>query len=89
MINITPLAKEKINHTLAQAGMEEYYLRLGLAGASCSNKFIVGLDKHGSLDETWIIEGIRVIIDKKHLMYLAGRQLDYRTEDGESYFAII
>jgi iron-sulfur cluster assembly protein len=89
MIRINSAAKEKISSSLDSPGMEAYYLRLGLSGNACSGKFIIGLDKPTESDETYLVDGIRIVIARKHLMYVAGKEVNYLTENGDSFFALI
>ncbi len=89
MITLTAAAKDKIMKTMEAPETRGYHLRIGMAGNACRGKFIVGLDKPGSTDELHFFEGVSVIIDRKHLMHVAGKKLDYLTVENESFFALI
>ena len=71
-MNITPLAKEKINQTLT----DSEYLRIEVNGGGCSG-FIVGLSKTDGVSEndTWLNE--KVIIDPTSEGYLSLATLDW------------
>ncbi len=53
-------------------------LRIGVKGGGCAGfSYILGFDSKKENDEEYVFEDMPVIIDKSHLMYLAGMQLDY------------
>jgi iron-sulfur cluster assembly protein len=63
-----------------------YALRVGLKGGACAATYLLGLDKASENDELYEIEGVKVLIDKRHLMYLIGVQIDYtQTESGMGF----
>ena len=72
MMNITPLAKERINQTLT--GSE--YLRIEVSGGGCSG-FTVGLSKTDGASESDISLSERVIIDPTSEGYLSLATLDW------------
>lgn len=89
MVSFTETAKKKILEALSQPGISESYaLRLGLSGGACAGKYIIGFDQKAADDDKYFIDGIPVIIAKKHLMYLMDKKVDYKTENNESYFGI-
>ncbi len=57
----------------------EYGLRIGIRGGSgCGGaQLILGFDKKKDTDLTYPMEGIPVYIDKKHLLYVVGKQVDF------------
>lgn len=77
-IHITSKAKEEIISTLeANKIPDTYGLRVGLKGGACSGTFLLGFDTKTEFDQLYVIQGIRVYIDKRHLMYVIGVQVDY------------
>ncbi|MCR9063165.1 MAG: iron-sulfur cluster assembly accessory protein [Cytophagales bacterium] len=89
MIEIEEKAKTEIRKVLQNPDLKnKYYVRLGLSGGACEGKYIFGLDTLTDTDESFEIDDIKIIIDKKHLMHLIGRKVHYKIEDGEGYFAI-
>lgn len=84
MISFTKKAEEEILKTLNSPEIPAGYgLRLGLKGGACSASYLLGLDKAGSDDETVKVNGINVYVDRKHLMYIIGAEIDY-SDSGES-----
>ncbi|PWJ58754.1 iron-sulfur cluster assembly protein [Dyadobacter jejuensis] len=77
-ITITSRAQNEITSTLkANKIPDEYGLRVGIKGGACSGSIVLGFDTRSSDDLEYAIDGIRVFIDKKHLMYVLGVSVDY------------
>jgi iron-sulfur cluster assembly protein len=77
-IQITDQARLEITTTLeANKIPDTYGLRVGLRGGGCSGTFLLGFDTETDFDQTYKIDGIKVIIDKRHLMYVLGVLVDY------------
>ncbi|MCS7004144.1 MAG: iron-sulfur cluster assembly accessory protein [Cytophagales bacterium] len=86
-VRITSKAKEEIEHILKNKKIPEgYCLRIGVKGSGCSHQYVVGLDKPTDFDETFVEEGFHYLVDKRHLMYLAGVVLDFEERDTERGF---
>jgi len=81
LISLTPEAVEKLREILGkQDDPAGYYLRLGVKGGGCSGfSYVLQFDKDVDLkyDRTFEIEGIRVAVDRKSLVFLAGMTLHY------------
>ena len=81
LISLSPAAVKKVREFLdRQEGTEDLYLRLGVKGGGCSGfSYVIEFDrdvdeKH---DRFFEIEGVRVVVDRKSLLFLAGTTLDY------------
>ena len=60
---------------------QDYGLRVGIQGAGCAGiTYIVGFDKKKESDMTYLKEDVMILIDKKHVMYLVGVELDFIDE---------
>lgn len=80
-IQITKEAKEEIASTLAANKIPDTYgLRVGIKGGACSGTFLLGFDTASNFDQSYEIDGVKVIIDQRQLMYVLGVVVDY--EDG-------
>ncbi len=56
----------------------EYGLRIGIKGGGCGGvSLLLGFDKKKESDLAYEIAGIPVYIDKKHTMYVIGKQVDF------------
>lgn len=80
MINITEKAKEQFLETRKKDGYsEDYNIRVGVQGGGCSglmydlkfdNQVLPG-------DQIFEDNGVKIMVDKKSLLYLIGTTLDY------------
>jgi iron-sulfur cluster assembly protein len=79
-IVITPPALDEVKRLMAQEKEESLYLRLGVAAGGCSGmSYTMAFDtqKHEFYRE-FDFDGVKVPVDLKALMYLAGTILDYK-----------
>jgi iron-sulfur cluster assembly protein len=77
-INISPTAKREIETTLAANKIPDTYgLRVGIRGGGCSGTFLLGFDTASDFDVTYVVDGVKVLIDNRHLMYVLGVMVDY------------
>ena len=81
LITLTPAAVNKVREILASQGNpRNLYLRLGVKGGGCSGfSYVVEFDDDidATYDRTFEIDGVKVVVDRKSLMFLAGTELDY------------
>ncbi len=64
----------------------DYGLRVGVKGGGCGVTLIIGFDKKQDADHAYVIEDIPVYVDKKHTMYLIGKQVDfYEGDEGRGF----
>ncbi|MEZ4825106.1 MAG: iron-sulfur cluster assembly accessory protein [Bacteroidia bacterium] len=55
------------------------YLRVGVKGGGCAGmSYILDFDQKGDFDDLFEINGIDVILDKRHALYLMGMEVDYQ-----------
>lgn len=80
MIKVNDRAKEKIFSLLSDEGKkEESFVRVGVKGGGCSG-LMYDLDFDSELKESdKLIEDndVKIVVDKKSMLYLAGTELDY------------
>ncbi len=84
-IEITDKAVENVRRFMKEGGSEDSVLRVGVKGGGCSGLSYVlqfeGAERINTLmDQVIEKQGIRVVVDKKSFLFLAGTTLDY--EDG-------
>lgn len=87
-VHITPTALAEIKHIIERKNIPvEYGLRIGMRGSGCSGtSFVIGFDKKKELDQQFDLEGLPVYIEKKHLMYLFGIEVDFVENEVERGF---
>lgn len=86
-ITITDKAAIEIKKIMATKGIPaDYGLRIGVKGGGCGVSLMVGFDKKKESDLLYSISDINVYIDKKHTMYLIGKEVDFvETEQGRGF----
>lgn len=56
----------------------DYSLRIGVKGGGCSGfSYVLGFDQSQPNDDTFEINGVRVIMNKAHAIYLLGMEIDF------------
>ncbi|HTY62588.1 MAG TPA: iron-sulfur cluster assembly accessory protein [Acidobacteriota bacterium] len=83
MITLTPLAIDKVKAILEER-KEEAGLRVAVIGGGCSGfQYQMTLEKNSSDgDEIIEMNGLKVFVDSRSLLYLNGTEIDY--VDGEN-----
>lgn len=84
-ILLSEAAANSIKEIIGQQELDasKVYLRVGVKGGGCSG-FTYTLDlveeQPGENDESLEHRGIRILVDAKSLLYLAGTEIDYKDE---------
>ena len=56
----------------------DYGLRVGIKGGGCGGvSLMIGFDKRKPTDLAYTIGNIQIYVDKKHTMYLMGKEVDF------------
>jgi iron-sulfur cluster assembly accessory protein len=78
MITITEAAATKIKQLMPE-DEAEYGLRMRVVGGGCSGmQYQMGLEENpGANDKVYTSNGVKVFIDMKSALYLAGAEVDY------------
>ncbi len=80
MITITDKAKEKIEVLMQDSEMgADYFLRVSVKGGGCSGlSYNLDFDNEEKTgDQFFEDQGIRIALDMKSFLYLAGTELDF------------
>jgi iron-sulfur cluster assembly protein len=67
----------------------DYGLRLGVKGGGCGVSLLIGFDKKKESDLMYTINGITVYMDKKHTMYIIGKEVDFYDGDAGRGFMFV
>jgi iron-sulfur cluster assembly protein len=67
----------------------DYGLRVGVKGGGCGFSFLIGFDRKKESDIAYVIEGIPVYVDKKHTMYIVGKEVDFIENEDTRGFAFV
>lgn len=79
-ISISPVAAEQVKLQLEKRSTPASYLRLGIKGGGCSGfSYVLRFEDEPPRDRDVVFEqhGVKVIVDKKSLLYLNGATLDW------------
>ena len=79
-ITITEKALAEVKNILAEKNVPaEYGLRIGVQGGGCSGmSYLLGFDKPKETDEVFQLDGVILVMDKKHGMYVMGMEVDFQ-----------
>ena len=78
MLTLTEAAVSKVKSILAERG-EEAGLRISVVGGGCSGfQYQMSLDKAATSDDQILdMDGLKVFVDNRSLLYLNGTRVDY------------
>lgn len=81
-VSLTANAQAEIKRLMQAEGfVTGQHLRIGVKGGGCSGMtYVLGFDAKTEKDDSFEIDGIPVIMDRSHGIYLAGMEVDW--EDG-------
>ncbi|WP_300674264.1 iron-sulfur cluster assembly accessory protein [Soonwooa sp.] len=81
MIKVSDQAKAKAAQLMTEEGFnpETDYIRVGVKSGGCSGlEYVLKFDNQkGDTDQIFEDNGVKVIVDKKSVLYLAGTILEY------------
>jgi iron-sulfur cluster assembly protein len=79
MVKVTDIAKKKAIELMAEDGKPGAFIRVGVEGGGCSGlMYQLTFDTEMKEDDKEIEDnGIKVVMDKKSVLYLVGTTLDY------------
>lgn len=62
----------------AQEVPGHYGLRVGVKGGGCSGfSYVLGFDEQKERDSVYEYEGLQILMDKAHALYLLGMEIDW------------
>ncbi len=81
MIKVSDQAKVKAVQLMTEDGFNpaEDYIRVGVKSGGCSGlEYVLGFDnKKEETDQIFEDNGIKIVVEKKSILYLAGTTLEY------------
>lgn len=79
MIKVTDLAKETAIRMMREENRVDHFIRVGVEGGGCSGlMYQLKFDNNINEDDKEFIDNdIKVVMNKKSVLYLAGTTLDY------------
>jgi iron-sulfur cluster assembly protein len=87
-VRFSPLAQSMIKRLYRDLNIEEgQYLRVGIKGGGCGGvSFLLAFDRMTDQDTIYEGDGFRVIVNKGHVMYVLGMEIDYEEEGNSKGF---
>ncbi len=78
-VTLTPKAALEVRKIMEAKNIpSDYGLRVGVKGGGCGGvSLIIGFDKKKDSDHAYAIGDISIYVDKKHTMYLIGKEVDF------------
>jgi iron-sulfur cluster assembly protein len=78
-LSLTDGAVSQLNLIRQQENVPaDYFLRVGVKGGGCSGfSYVLGFDKAQDSDDIYEINGIKVVMNKAHAIYLLGMEVDF------------
>ena len=78
-ITITDSAVRELNRIRAEQNIpDDHGLRIGVKGGGCSGfSYLLGFDVEKEKDEIYEINGMKVLMEKSHGIYLLGMEIDW------------
>jgi len=79
-LTLTPGAVSELKKLKEQQEIsDDFGLRVGVEGGGCAGmNYILGFDQKKEGDSEFLIEGIRIFMNKAHGLYLAGMEIDFK-----------
>ncbi len=91
-VKLSPRAAEEVKKIMQTKNIPAGYgLRIGVRGGhGCGGaQLIIGFDKQKDSDLAYHVNDIPVYVDKKHTMYVIGKEVDWVEGDTEQGFTFI
>lgn len=78
-VTLSKRAAEEVRHIMTHKKIPVGYgLRVGIRGSGCGGAaLMLGFDKKKDADLSYVQEDIPIFIDKKHTLYVIGKEVDF------------
>ena len=78
-VSLTAGALEQLLRIRSDQGVPDHYgLRVGVKGGGCSGfSYLLGFDEPKDQDTVYEFEGVKILMDKAHALYLLGMEVDW------------
>jgi iron-sulfur cluster assembly protein len=81
-VQFSERAIDEIKKTiLSKKVPSDFFLRVGVRGGGCGVTRIIGFDQLRPDDISWEISGIKIIMDKRHMMHLIGSSVSFYEDE--------
>lgn len=78
-ISLTETAMTQVKRLMVEKEVPENYgLRIGVKGGGCSGfSYLLGFDERNEKDDVFEVDGVTVLMEKSHGIYLLGMEVDW------------
>ncbi len=78
-ITLTATALVQLTRLRTEQEVPEHYgLRVGVKGGGCSGfSYLLGFDEQKERDTVYDFDGVKILMDKAHSLYLIGMEIDW------------
>jgi iron-sulfur cluster assembly protein len=77
-VSISPRAATEIKKIMETKNIPPGYgLRVGVKGGGCGVSLLIGFDKQKESDTVYSVDGVTVLVEKKHILYVMGKVIDF------------
>lgn len=85
---ITAKASKAIREVMAGENVpDNYRLRVGMQGGGCGGMaYLLGFDEKKENDLEYTVDGIPLLIDRAHSMYVLGMEIDWHEDEYQRGF---
>jgi iron-sulfur cluster assembly protein len=89
-ITISDRAATEIRNIMQTKNIPANYgLRVGVKGGGCGVSLLIGFDKQKEADRGYVVKDIPVYIDRKHAMYVVGKEIDFHESEEARGFMFV
>lgn len=91
-VTFSDRALEEIRKSMAVQNLgNQFGLRVAVGGGGCGGGIepVLGFDKKKETDMVYSLTGVTILIDKKHLMHLAGKHVEFHQVEDVSGFRFV
>lgn len=85
LVTLTPGAIKQIKRQQERTGKVGQFLRLGVKGGGCSGlSYVIAMEEEAldaEFDQTWEVEGLKIVVDVKSALFLKDTVLDYNIKN--------
>lgn len=89
-VTISPTAAVEIKKIMTTKNIPAGHgLRVGVRGGGCGVQMILGFDKPKETDLVYEFEGIPIMLEKRNMMFLIGKRVDFYEGDDARGFHFV
>lgn len=91
-VTFSEQAIEAARNIMIEQNLEgKYALRVAVGGGGCSGGIapVLGFDTQKETDMAYEISGVKIVVDKRHIMHLIGKHVEYQEVEGVSGFHFV